>query len=139
MNKNENFIIKMRNQLNQIKQTAYSKGDYNYLSKENNAKIIFCSSESKSCSGSNVLINEKSVRELLKKSIWLSDKSMPQSIIFDVRNLIRKPKQIRFLGIYCCYAYNTNPKILEVYLSSDSETYTYWGKFHASFVNYIYL
>jgi|APDOM4702015159_1054818.scaffolds.fasta_scaffold1513082_1 hypothetical protein len=61
MTLNENLIIKMRNQLNQIKQVPYSKGDYNFLSKDNKAKIIYCSSESKSCSVLNLIENEKSV------------------------------------------------------------------------------
>ncbi len=62
MTLNENLIIKMRNQLIHIKQVPYSKGDYNFLSKDNNAKVMYCSSESKSCCALNLIEDEKSVR-----------------------------------------------------------------------------
>lgn len=94
---------------------AYDKDlDYNYLTQENNAKVALLSSETKGCSASNVLSTDRKV-------IWLTESSIPQHLVIDLGNLIKKPKSnFKYFGIYCWHAYSTNPKVIELQFSKDS-------------------
>ena len=42
-------------------------------------------------------------------------------------------------GIYCWHAYNTNPKLIELYFSKDNITYALCGNFSVSLVNFIFI
>jgi hypothetical protein len=94
---------------------AYDKDlDYNYLTQENNAKVVLLSSETKGCSASNILSTDR-------KAIWLSESSIPQHLVIDLGNLLKKPKSnFKYFGIYCWHAYSTNPKVIELQFSKDS-------------------
>ena len=94
---------------------AYDKDlDYNYLTQENNAKVALFSSETKGCSASNLLSTDRKV-------IWLTESSIPQHLVIDLGNLIKKPKSnFKYFGIYCWHAYSTNPKVIELQFSKDS-------------------
>ena len=55
----------MRRQLQYLKNVNQISSDFNYLSNENNAKVVFCSSQLKACPSSNLIVNERSVIKLL--------------------------------------------------------------------------
>ena len=94
----------------------------NIISKENlknNSLLILrsliqSSSEMNGCPITNIL--EKEI-----KSIWLSDESLPQEIILDLNknNFIHYPKKLSAIGIYCWHAYSTNPKLIEILISTN--------------------
>ena len=78
----------------------------NFFSEENKANIQSFSSQVKGCLSKNILNKDK-------KCIWLSSESLPQSIIINMENIIRKDIVYCF-GIYCWHAYQTNPKVIEL-------------------------
>ena len=57
---------------------------YNYISEKNNVSISFCTSQSKGCPSKNILSDNQ-------KSIWLSEKNVPQTIIINVSRIIKSP------------------------------------------------
>ena len=78
--------------------------------------LIQSSSEMNGCPITNIL--EKEI-----KSIWLSDESLPQEIILNLNksNFIHFPKKLSAIGIYCWHAYSTNPKLIEVLISTNNK------------------
>ena len=96
----------------------------NIISKENIKQyslqvlrsLIQSSSEMNGCPITNIL--EKEI-----KSIWLSDESLPQEIILNLNksNFIHFPKKLSAIGIYCWHAYSTNPKLIEVLISTNNK------------------
>ena len=76
--------------------------------------LIQSSSEMNGCPITNIL--EKEI-----KSIWLSDESLPQEIILNLNknNFIHYPKKLSAIGIYCWHAYSTNPKLIEILISTN--------------------
>jgi hypothetical protein len=99
--------------------------DYNYLTNENNAKIVNFSSQTKGCSALNILSNDR-------KAIWLTENTLPQFVVLEIGNLIRKPKNknyFKYFGIYCWHAYSTNPKIIELQFSKDNKNFISFGKY----------
>ena len=76
--------------------------------------LIQSSSEMNGCPITNILDKEI-------KSIWLSDESLPQEIILNINksDFIYFPKKLSAIGIYCWHAYSTNPKLIEVLISTD--------------------
>ena len=94
----------------------------NFLTLENNAKILKVSSEKTGCPVTNILSPES-------KSVWLSEEGLPQEIIIDLSSLTSPPKEINCIGIYCWHAYPTNPKLLEISVSSNARQYNTLGNF----------
>ena len=45
-----------------------------------------------------------------------------------------RPALFKAFGIYCWHAYNTNPKLIEIYFSKDNVTYALTGKFGVALV-----
>ena len=92
--------------------------EFNYINEENNVKIIYCSSQTKGCDSKNILSNNR-------KSIWLSEKSIPQIIIIDISKMEKKPENsfFKYFGIYCWHAYSTNPKIIQILVSENNKNY----------------
>lgn len=78
--------------------------------------LIQSSSEMNGCPITNVL--EKEI-----KSIWLSDESLPQEIILNINknNFIYYPKKLSAIGLYCWHAYSTNPKLIEILISTNKK------------------
>ena len=91
---------------------------FNFVSEENNVKINYCSSQTKGCDCKNILSNNR-------KSIWLSEKSVPQIIVIDLSKMEKKPENFffKFFGIYCWHAYSTNPKIIQILVSENNKKY----------------
>ena len=94
----------------------------NFLTLDNNAKILKVSSEKTGCPVTNILSPES-------KSVWLSEEGLPQEIIIDLSSLISPPKEINCIGIYCWHAYPTNPKLLEISVSSNNIQYNTLGNY----------
>ncbi|CAG9326638.1 unnamed protein product [Blepharisma stoltei] len=98
----------------------------NYLTYENGAKIIDCSSYSHGCHPSNVL-NSKD------NKLWLSREGMPQSFTVDFSTLIQKPSSFQCLGVFCWHAYNSNPAIIDLFVSQNNDDYTKWATLQMEF------
>ena len=94
----------------------------NYLTLANNAKISFVTSQKIGCSIENILNEDP-------KSIWLSEDGLPQEIIIDLTSLSAYPTHIECIGIYCWHAYQTNPKLIEISISSNGTKYSSLGNF----------
>ena len=100
---------------------------FNYINVKNNAKIAFHTSQSNICYCSNILSDNMKVISyliynfiLLYQSIWLSQPGFPQVIIIDISDLKSYPKKgLNTFGIYCWHAYNTNPKLIELLISTN--------------------
>jgi hypothetical protein len=92
--------------------------EFNFVSEENNVKINYCSSQTKGCDCKNILSNNR-------KSIWLSEKSVPQIIIIDLSKMEKKPENFffKYFAIYCWHAYSTNPKIIQILVSENNKKY----------------
>ena len=96
---------------------------YNYLSEKNNVTISFCSSQSKGCNSKNILSNNQ-------KNIWLSEKNVPQTIIFNLTRMIKLPNNyFKYFGLYCWHSYTTNPKIIQISFSENNNKYYNIGEF----------
>ena len=95
----------------------------NIISKENLknnsqsllSNLIQASSEINGCPITNILSKET-------KSIWLSDESLPQEIILHINKDYFQyfPKKLSTIGIYCWHAYSTNPKLIEIQISTNN-------------------
>ena len=98
--------------------------EFNYINEENNVKIIYCSSQTKGCDCKNILSNNR-------KSIWLSEKNIPQIIIIDISKIEKKPENsfFKYFGIYCWHAYSTNPKIIQLLVSENNKNYFDLGNY----------
>ena len=98
--------------------------EFNYINEENNTKIIYCSSQTKGCDCKNILSNNR-------KSIWLSEKNIPQIIIIDISKIEKKPENsfFKYFGIYCWHAYSTNPKIIQLLVSENNKNYFDLGNY----------
>ena len=100
---------------------------FNYINVKNNAKISFYTSQSNICYCSNILSdNIKVIINIISnlfisiQSIWLSQPGFPQVIIIDISDLKTYPKKgLNTFGIYCWHAYNTNPKVIELLISTN--------------------
>ena len=92
--------------------------DYNYTTEINGVKVIYSSTTRKGCNARNILNNDL-------RTLWISEKKVPQSIILDVTNVIKKPKIFfgEYIGFYCWHAYKTNPKEIELYYSQNNKKY----------------
>ena len=99
--------------------------EFNYINEENNTKIIYCSSQTKGCDCKNILSNNR-------KSIWLSEKNIPQIIIIDISKIEKKPENsfFKYFGIYCWHAYSTNPKIIQLLVSENNKNYFDLGNYN---------
>ena len=69
------------------------------------------------------------------KLLWLSDEGLPQYVIFDLRKLLERPKQFKCIGFDCWHDYNSNPKRIEISLSTDCENFITWTTFLTELVN----
>ena len=99
---------------------------FNYLSEKNNISISFCSSQTKGCNAKNILSENP-------KSIWLSDKNVPQTIIINLSSMTKSPSNyFKYFGIFCWHAYSTNPKIIQVSFSENNNKYYVIGEFELS-------
>ena len=99
---------------------------FNYLSEKNNISISFCSSQTKGCNAKNILSENP-------KSIWLSDKNVPQTIIINLSSMAKSPSNyFKYFGIFCWHAYSTNPKIIQVSFSENNNKYYVIGEFELS-------
>ena len=96
---------------------------YNYISEKNNVSISFCTSQSKGCPSKNILSDNQ-------KSIWLSEKNVPQTIIINLSRMIKSPDNyFKYFGIYCWHAYSTNPKTIQISFSENNNKYYLIGEF----------
>jgi len=96
---------------------------YNYISEKNNVSISFCTSQSKGCPSKNILSDNQ-------KSIWLSEKNVPQTIIINLSRMIKSPNNyFKYFGIYCWHAYTTNPKTIQISFSENNNKYFLIGEF----------
>ena len=96
--------------------------DFNFIDEKNNVKIVSFSSSHKNCSPKNILNEDL-------KLIWLSEKEVPQSIIIDISNIYKKPKnnQFNFFGVHLWHAYQSNPKEIELSFSIDNKDFILVG------------
>ena len=103
--------------------------DVNYITSANGVKVLYCSSYKQKCHPNHILNNDH-------KNLWLSEQGVPQKIILDLRNMESKPSSNRFnyFGVYCWHAYQTNPKLIDVYYSNDNKVYTFLGGFELELI-----
>ncbi len=96
--------------------------DFNFIDEKNNVKIVSFSSSHKNCSPKNILNEDL-------KLIWLSEKEVPQTIIIDISNIYKKPKnnQFNFFGVHLWHAYQSNPKEIELSFSIDNKDFILVG------------
>ena len=96
--------------------------DFNFIDEKNNVKIISFTSCHKNCSPKNLLKEDL-------KLIWLSEKEVPQTIIIDISNIYKKPKnnQFNFFGVHLWHAYQSNPKEIELSFSIDNKDFILVG------------
>ena len=98
-----------------------NKLPYNYLSAENNAKIISCSSNNNMFPPNNLFMQ-------LSHTLWLSDGRVPQEIVFSLRNIIRHPTNLfTVFGVYLKYSVETNPKKIQLLFSKDNINFISYG------------
>ena len=76
----------------------------------------------KNCSPKNILKEDL-------KLIWLSEKEVPQTIIIDISNIDKKPKNnwFNFFGVHLWQAYQSNPKEIELSFSIDNKDFILVG------------
>lgn len=111
-----------------------SKQYFNFLSLENGAKVVECSSASKGSSGEHVLQNIRKVYLLLNESLWLSEAGFPQYITFDLSALIKRPKIFKCVGLDCWHDYQSNPKRVELQVSPNGQNFITWSTIHLEMV-----
>lgn len=98
-----------------------NKLPYNYLSAENNAKIM-------SCSSSNHMFPPNNLFMQLSHTLWLSAERVPQEIVFSLRNIIRRPTNFfTAFGVYLKYSVETNPKTIQLLFSKDNINFVSYG------------
>lgn len=98
-----------------------NKLPYNYLSAENNVKIISCSSNNNIFPPNNLFMQ-------LSHTLWLSDGRVPQEIVFSLRNIIRHPTNLfTVFGVYLKYSVETNPKKIQLLFSKDNINFISYG------------
>ena len=96
---------------------------FNYLTLDNGIIIQKFSSEDKNFPIENS-INQK------RNELWLSSENVPQEIIFNLKLMRKKPKNIlNIFGFYCNYTLQTNPKLIEVLFSNDNKKYFSLGNY----------
>ena len=96
---------------------------FNFTTSDNNVTIKFCSSAKDKCKANNILLNER-------KSLWVSEQGVPQTIILNLTKMKKNPKGLfKYWGIYCWHAFSTNPKKIELDVSEDNNSYTYIGDY----------
>ena len=96
---------------------------FNFTTSDNNVTIKFCSSAKDKCKANNILSNER-------KSLWVSEQGVPQTIILNLTKMKKNPKGLfKYWGIYCWHAFSTNPKKIEIDVSEDNNSYTYIGDY----------
>ena len=96
---------------------------FNFTTSDNNVTIKFCSSAKDKCKANNILLNER-------KSLWVSEQGVPQTIILNLTKMKKNPKGLfKYWGIYCWHAFSTNPKKIEIDVSEDNNSYTYIGDY----------
>ena len=111
-----------------------SKENIKHNSHQNLRSLIQSSSEMNGCPITNILDKEI-------KSIWLSDESLPQEIILNINksDFIYFPKKLSAIGIYCWHAYSTNPKLIEVLISTDDNNDNNNNKINNNNINFMSL
>eukprot|EP00357_Protocruzia_adherens_P010935 CAMPEP_0114983230 /NCGR_PEP_ID=MMETSP0216-20121206/6578_1 /TAXON_ID=223996 /ORGANISM="Protocruzia adherens, Strain Boccale" /LENGTH=811 /DNA_ID=CAMNT_0002345177 /DNA_START=147 /DNA_END=2582 /DNA_ORIENTATION=- len=57
---------------------------------------------------------------------------MPQSFTVNITKMFKRAQSFQCFGIYCWHAYSSNPKCLELHVSSDGSNFTLWGSFTAA-------
>ncbi|EAR88232.2 hypothetical protein TTHERM_00023910 (macronuclear) [Tetrahymena thermophila SB210] len=93
----------------------------NFISEQNNAKVISCSSELKNAQAANIISANR-------KSIWMTEEGMPQSVIIDISKLADRPKFFKCVAFDCWHDYKTNPSIIEFLVSTDNvKEYITWS------------
>ena len=96
---------------------------FNYLTLDNGILIQKCSSSDINFPIENS-INQK------RNELWLSSENVPQEIIFNLKLMRKKPKNIlNIFGFYCNYTLQTNPKLIEVLFSNDNKKYFSLGNY----------
>ena len=97
----------------------------NWASASVGAKLVDFSSQVFSGDASNVLDDDH-------RRIWLTEDGTPQWLcisllkLADVKNLV-----IRTVGWYCWRSYSTNPKIVNMHVSTDGSKFKRWDSFVA--------
>ena len=87
---------------------------FNFTTSDNNVTIKFCSSAKDKCKANNILSNER-------KSLWVSEQGVPQTIILNSTKMKKNPKGLfKYWGIYCWHAFSTNPKKIEIDATGDT-------------------
>ncbi|KAL4473196.1 hypothetical protein ABPG72_015577 [Tetrahymena utriculariae] len=93
----------------------------NFISEQNNAKVISCSSELKNAQAANIISTNR-------KNIWMTEEGMPQSVIIDISKLADRPKFFKCVAFDCWHDYKTNPSIIEFLVSTDNvKEYITWS------------
>ena len=102
--------------------------DFNYIDEKNNVEIVSYTSCHKNYPPQNILKEDL-------KLIWLSEKEVPQSIIIDISNMIKKPEQNQFeyFGIFLWHSYQSNPKEIELSFSNNNKDFTLIGIYELEF------
>lgn len=96
---------------------------FNYAAYDNNVTIKFCSSSKAKCPVKNILSNDK-------KNLWVSETGVPQVIVLDLTKMKKKPKgNFSYWGIFCWHAFSTNPKKIEIEISSNNLDYFSLGEY----------
>ncbi|OMJ81126.1 hypothetical protein SteCoe_18489 [Stentor coeruleus] len=93
----------------------------NALDESNGASILHCSSEAKGCSAANILNSNE-------KRLWLTSSGLPQEAIINISNS-KSQLNLSVFGWYCWHSYKSNPCQIELYTSSESNSWTKWASF----------
>jgi hypothetical protein len=101
------------------------KQNINYLIDINGAKVVERTSEKRGCTAENLLNS-------YEKRIWLSDTGLPQEVVIDITELNERPEHFTCFGWYCWQSYNSNPSLVELWVSSNMHTWEKWGGFQGS-------
>lgn len=92
----------------------------NILTSSNGTTLLETSSSRGRSDASSILFSEKGV--------WVSEDSLPQSLTLRLPDLSLHPP-MHFFGWYCWHSYSSNPSLVELQISSDSQSYNKWGQF----------
>jgi len=85
----------------------------NYLTADNNAKVVSSSSHAHGCLASNLLNSNP-------RKLWLSKEGLPQDFTIDLTEL-REKRVFECFGWSCWHAYSSNPSVVELYLGQENK------------------
>jgi hypothetical protein len=101
-----------------------SREFFNYLTHENGAAILECSSFKKNGPCDNVLTSDR-------RSLWLSESGLPQFMTFNLSELKQRPQSFKSFGFDCWHDLQSNPAELEIQVSPNGENFISWMTFNA--------